>query len=70
MEVVAPTDGTQPIGVLRQIFPTPDLQVCGEGFNDRTVKVRMGNSLYFVFRQDLGMQAQSGIFNRPNKAGQ
>jgi hypothetical protein len=29
------------------------LEVCGDGFNERTVKVRTNNRYYFVFRQDI-----------------
>jgi hypothetical protein len=43
--------------------------VNGEAFNDRTIQMRRG-SLYFVFGQDLGMQAQAGISKLQNKAGQ
>jgi hypothetical protein len=64
MEVVPVVDGAQPTGILRQIFPTPDLEVCGEGFNDKTVQVRLGGSVYFVFRQDLGMQTPTRTSNR------
>ena len=32
------------------------LYVCGEGFNERTVKVYCEDSLYFVFLQDLEVQ--------------
>jgi len=70
MQVVAPVNGKQPTRVLRQIFPTPDLQVCGEGFNDKTVQVRLGGSVYFVFRQDLGMPANPGSRVPSNKAGE
>ncbi len=29
------------------------LEVCGEGYNPRTVKVSCGGTLFFVFREDL-----------------
>jgi hypothetical protein len=70
MQVVATPDGTKPTGVLKQIFLTPDLQVCGEGFNDKTVQVRLGGSLYFVFREDLGMRPNTGLSSASKKAGE
>ena len=70
MQVAAPINGKQPTGVLKQIFPTPDLQICGEGFNDKTVQVRLGDSIYFVFRQDLGMPVNNGFSSPSNKAGE
>lgn len=31
------------------------LQVCGVGFNDRTIKVRWDNRLCYVFLQDVSL---------------
>jgi hypothetical protein len=45
--------GTQ-LGALSQLRPGATLEVCGEGFNERTVKVRYNDCFYFVFRQDIG----------------
>jgi hypothetical protein len=41
-----------------------DLEVCGDGFNDRTVKVRGGGRCYFVFLQDLDLQQSSSSTER------
>jgi hypothetical protein len=41
------------MGALSQIALTDDLTACGDGFNESTVKVRIGQSFYFVFRVDL-----------------
>jgi hypothetical protein len=40
-------------GPVSQIIPTADLTTCGEGFNESTVKIRIGQNFYFVFRSDL-----------------
>jgi hypothetical protein len=40
----------------RQITPVPKgacLQVCGQGFNERTIQVRWEGRLCFVFLQDV-----------------
>jgi hypothetical protein len=41
------------LGPITQLPETAQVEICGDGFNDRTVKVRWNNSLYFVFREDL-----------------
>ena len=46
--------GTTKLGVL-SLRPGATLEVCGEGFDQRTVKVRCNNTFYFVFRQDIGI---------------
>ena len=41
------------LGMITQLPQNARLEVCGDGFNDRTIKVRWQNSFYFVFRADL-----------------
>lgn len=41
------------LGPLSQLGPGTTLVVCGEGFNERTVKVRVDEVCYFVFAQDI-----------------
>jgi len=41
------------LGLLGQLGPGTVLAVCGEGFDDRTVKVRVNDAFYFVFAQDV-----------------
>lgn len=53
MQVVLAEDGTSHMGLLTQVTPTSNLQICGDGFNPATVKVRIDGAYYFVFRQDL-----------------
>lgn len=41
------------LGIILQLPAGSSLDVCGDGFNSRTVKVRHGSSYYFVFEEDL-----------------
>ena len=41
------------LGTVMQLPFGASIEVCGEGFNDRTVKVRSNDKFYFVFVQDL-----------------
>lgn len=41
------------LGLLSQLGPGTKLVVCGEGFDERTVKVRANGLCYFVFSQDI-----------------
>ena len=40
-------------GLLTQLPKDAAVELCGGGFNDRTVAVRWHNSFYFVFLQDI-----------------
>lgn len=46
-------NGCARLGLLLQLPRGASLEICGEGFNERTVKVRTNNQYYFVFRQDI-----------------
>jgi hypothetical protein len=46
-------DGSARMGLIAQLPKGADLEICGEGFNERTLKVRWENQLYFVFSQDI-----------------
>jgi len=46
-------NGQSKLGTISRLPDGALLEVCGEGFNNRTVKVRMGGKYYFVFRSDL-----------------
>ena len=41
------------LGLIAQLPAGARLEVCGSGFNERTLKVRWEGRLYFVFVQDL-----------------
>lgn len=46
-------DGKTLTGLVTEIARPSSPQVCGAGFNEKTVKVRLGDDFYFVFREDL-----------------
>ena len=50
-------DGSAKLGLLSQLGAGTRVTVCGEGFNDRTVKVRANDSWFYVFAQDLEAEA-------------
>lgn len=41
------------LGPLSQLAPGTDVEICGDGYNDRTTKVRVQGDYFFVFREDL-----------------
>jgi hypothetical protein len=48
-------DGTggEKLGLLTQLGSGTNAELCGTGFNERTVKVRVNGRYYFVFLQDV-----------------
>jgi hypothetical protein len=47
--------GSNRLGLLTQLPEGAEIEIGGNGFNDRTLRVRCGNSLYFVFLEDLDL---------------
>jgi hypothetical protein len=43
------------LGSVSQLRPGSVLDLCGDGYDARTVKVRCDGSFYFVFLQDVEM---------------
>ena len=63
-EIAYGEDEVEKLGMICRLREAANLEVCGEGFNDRTLKVRCGERYYFVFLQDLDLQ-QSWPVNEP-----
>jgi len=47
-------NGKARLGPVLQLPSGAQIEVCGEGFNDRMVKIRSNGKYYFAFRSDLG----------------
>ncbi len=55
MQVSPDASGKLRLGALVRLPDGAEVQVCGEGFDDRTTKVTWEGSTYYVFRDDLEM---------------
>ena len=53
MRILIGEDGRTMTGALTEIKRPTSSEICGQGFNDKTVKVRLGDDFYFVFRDDI-----------------
>ena len=53
IEVLGPGQQGAKLGAVTQLPSSTRVEVCGSGFNERTVKIRSNGHYYFVFRQDL-----------------
>ena len=53
MQLLPFGNSSVPLGPIIKIPIGARLDVCGSGFDDRTVKVRCADAYYFVFLQDL-----------------
>lgn len=56
MEIVPAVAGDVRLGPISKIPEGANIECCGQGFNERTVKVRWRGMIYFVFVQDLETQ--------------
>ena len=56
MELIPAPNGETRLGPVSRIPEGAELEACGQGFNDRTLKVRCQGKFYFVFLQDLELQ--------------
>ena len=48
------------LGLFSQLPAGIILEICGDGFTDRTVKVRANDLYYFVFKEDLEIAQAAG----------
>jgi hypothetical protein len=53
VQLIAGKDKKGRLGNVLQLRPGSVLEFCGDGYDDRTVKVRCAGSFYFVFLQDV-----------------
>ena len=51
--VISSPEGPTDIGTILQLPEGLQIEVCGEGFNERTVKVRSEGGYFFIFLEDL-----------------
>ena len=58
VRIVTDPDGTTHAGLLTQLPRDTKVEICGAGFDDRTVKVRIGDSLFYAFRADLQPESE------------
>ncbi len=56
MELVRVENGDPRLGPVSKIPRGAEIQACGDGFNERTIKIRWQGKFYFVFLQDLEAQ--------------
>jgi hypothetical protein len=57
IQLVPIEGGRARLGTISQLLPGSLLHLCGDGFNDQTVKVRCEKGFYFVFWQDVAADA-------------
>lgn len=56
IQLLPAEDGGAKLGLLSQLGPGLGVEICGTGFDERTVKVRSSDHYYFVFLEDLNSQ--------------
>lgn len=53
IQVLASPEGNVRMGTILQLPAGTQVRVCGDGFNERTVKVSSEGGYYFLFSEDL-----------------
>ncbi|HEX7363447.1 MAG TPA: hypothetical protein VF283_23395 [Bryobacteraceae bacterium] len=53
IEILFETNGTAHLGLISEFPRETCVEICGNGFDDRTVKVRIGDTFFFAFLEDL-----------------
>jgi hypothetical protein len=56
-ELIPTQTGQMQLSPLSGLPKGTEIEICGEGFNDRTAKIRCRGRLYFIFLQDLENQS-------------
>jgi hypothetical protein len=57
MELAEDGTGDIRLGPLSALPEGVEIELCGDGFNDRTAKIRWRGRFYFIFLQDLENQS-------------
>jgi hypothetical protein len=60
IRIAVRTTGEVRLGALTQLEPGTLLELCGAGYNDRTIKVRWSQEVFYVFRDDLDLRELPG----------
>ena len=53
IQALPASEGAERLGTILQLPAGTQVRICGDGFNDRTVKVLWEGGLFFVFLEDL-----------------
>jgi hypothetical protein len=53
IQVIPEGSGRMRLGTIHQLPDGAEVEICGEGFNDRTKKVFWEGGFYYVFTEDL-----------------
>ena len=53
IQAASESDGAVRLGTILQLPEGTQVRICGDGFNERTVKVVWEGAYYFVFLEDL-----------------
>jgi hypothetical protein len=56
IQAVSEPEGSVRLGTLLQLPEGTQVRVCGDGFNERTVKVAWEGAYYFIFWEDLELE--------------
>jgi hypothetical protein len=59
IQLVPTGNGGARYGPVLNLPEGAELEACGSGFNDRTLKVRYEGSFYFVFLEDLELKRKT-----------
>jgi hypothetical protein len=62
IEIDSLSNGDVRLGALSEIPAGVELEICGPGFNGRTIKARHDQTFYFVFLQDIAEPESPPIY--------
>ena len=67
IQALPETEGRTRMGTILQLPEGTQVRICGDGFNERTVKVTWEGAYYFVFLEDL--EPNRAVHARMHAAG-
>jgi hypothetical protein len=53
IQVIPDGTGRMRLGMIHQLPEGAEVDICGEGFNDRTKKISCEGGYYYVFKEDI-----------------
>ena len=59
IEIIPSATGEIGLGPISKIPFGAEIECCGKGFNEQTMKIRWRGKTYFIFREDLETEQES-----------
>jgi hypothetical protein len=69
IQAISELDGNTRLGMILQLPEGAEVRACGEGFNERTIKVCWEGGFYYIFVDDIDQEPDLAVRIREHTRG-